>query len=69
MTTADSKYVIYAGEVSQVITRLMKAIPNKYDKNAHLYKQEWICGVLEKPQHLQPQSVLLLKLLRCLQPF
>ena len=52
MTTADSKCVIYAGEVSQVIKRLMKAIPNKYDKNAHLYKQEWICGVFEKPQHL-----------------
>ncbi len=40
MTTADNKYVIYAGAVSQAITRLNKAIANKYEKNAHLYKQE-----------------------------
>ena len=47
MTTADNKYVIYADTVSQVITKLMKAIQNKFQKNAHLYKQEWICGVFE----------------------
>ena len=30
MTTANNKYVIYAGAVSQAITILMKAVPNKY---------------------------------------
>ena len=69
MTTADNKYLIYAGAVSQGITRLNKAISKKYEKKAHLYKQEWICGVFEKPGHLQPKPVLLLKLIQCFQPF
>ena len=32
MAAADNKYVIYAGAVSQAITRPMKTIPNKYVK-------------------------------------
>ena len=46
MATADNKDVIFAVAFSQAITRLIKAIPNKYITISHLYKQDWIYDVL-----------------------